>query len=173
MTIEENRIILQYYAFPFSLNFDSIMLINDGHLKINYNDEPLKIKYYRVWNYDYTKSLFHKFFPKLFRKYAPGSFYELNFHFLFSPQSVRGMHFIFDDNLFGFGTLLSWRDYDEILTLILAQRKKWEEEHPENKSLEVETDDEEAEDFKVKIQEISKDTKAEMEDVLENKNFFL
>jgi hypothetical protein len=138
MIIEKNKIILEYYFFPFFLRFHSVELINNTKLTIKYNDEPLKIKKYKVPAKDYFPSTMHLFFPKLFRKYHVGNCYSNWIPLLFHPdKNARGIHFISDGNEHGFGTFLLKKDYDEILALILEQREKWEKEHPEEKIIEA------------------------------------
>ncbi|MDR1832395.1 MAG: hypothetical protein LBQ97_06675 [Fusobacteriaceae bacterium] len=132
MIISENRIEIQYYFAPFLLRLYSIAIPNNKYLQTVYNGEPFEELRYKVIDKLYTISILHRFFPKIFGKFIPGTLYGINPRFLFVPSDVRGMHLKFNGKIYSFGAMLTKPDYDEILALILAQRAKWEKEHPED-----------------------------------------
>jgi hypothetical protein len=125
MTIQNGEIILKKFILPFVLCFSEAHIPNSYEISIFFNEIQ----------YDAARSTFHRFFPKFMRKYSPPRYFTgrgISHMFFRHPIRAKGMHFEFGEEKYGFGTMMSRESYDEILALILAQRAKWEKEHPED-----------------------------------------
>ncbi|MDR1832966.1 MAG: hypothetical protein LBQ97_09635 [Fusobacteriaceae bacterium] len=122
MVIADNFITIRNYFRPFVTPFKEVVFANDSSLLLKYNSTA---------NIEFS-SLFHHICPKYFRKFSPIVLLNIsNNTILKKPEKVRGMWLSTKNTDYSFGTMMSKESYDEILALILAQRAKWEKEHPE------------------------------------------
>jgi len=126
LTITKNLIILEQYYLPWTFYLKRIGFINNYDTKISYLE-------FNDWK---RKSMLYDFFPSLYRKYTPLDSKQTNrwkkSRYIKNPDEARAMHFVNGDDHHAFGTMMPKESYDEILALILAQRAKWEKEHPED-----------------------------------------
>jgi hypothetical protein len=118
--IERNKIILKFYFLPFYLNFRTIILNNNDDLNIFFNDTSERRGCTGI-----TGMLHERFY--IFKRYSPKRRYEI-FYLLF-PNLVRGFRFKRNKKEYSFGCMMVKEDYDEILDIILKQRKKWKQEN--------------------------------------------
>jgi hypothetical protein len=124
MVIEGDKITITRYPFPFFLRYETISIPNNEKMHF----------YYKEYERDKYVPLESKLFPRYFRRLNINYFALRRWQIghLDAPENVRAMHIVYDNEDIGFGTLLPKEDYNEILALILAQRAKWEKEHPED-----------------------------------------
>jgi hypothetical protein len=126
LIIYRDKITIKLYFFMFRLPFRVETYENSGRITISYNNrDNISLEKRGLSN-----SIFFKRFSRGYSPYTGRAF--ANYSYLFHPFKLKGLKISDGRYDSGFGTLISKEDYDEILALILAQRAKWEKEHPED-----------------------------------------
>jgi hypothetical protein len=98
MVLIDNKIIIHSYLLPFLFRSRAINIENSVQTQIHYQDT--------------TKRSGHSILVE----------------YIFKPIRLKGIILKNSKREYGIGLLLTKPDYEEILTLILAQREKWEKE---------------------------------------------
>ncbi|MDR1832393.1 MAG: hypothetical protein LBQ97_06665 [Fusobacteriaceae bacterium] len=124
LILTDNKIILSLQDPIFEKQFRKTVLNNNQSLKLWFNNVYQWKNSDREYEFRFLDWLFPSIFSRLEKRVWPRC--------IFQPSQIKGMHFNVDGKEYAFGVLMVKEDYDEILALILAQRAKWDKEHPED-----------------------------------------